>query len=92
MFEKSTAILVLCNEAHEKPSPIIAEGFLGSGVKMMTCEDGRQLLYGDTPTSSTPLNEEATAILNQGSANALTFVYGNAIILEDEARWDNENY
>ncbi len=92
MFEKSTAILVLCNQAHEKPSRIIAEGFVGSDVEMMVLEGDRQLLFAHTPTSSTPINEEATAILNKESANALTFVYGNAIILEEGARWNDENY
>ena len=92
MFEKSTAILVLCTEANEKPSRIIAEGFVGSDVELLTLEGDRQLLFAHTPTTSTPLNEEATAILNKESGNALTFVYGNAIMLEDEARWNDENY
>jgi hypothetical protein len=92
MFEKSTAILVLCNEEFEKPSRSVAEAFLGSDVEMLQLDDGRQLLFAHSPASSAPLNEEATGILNKESRNALTFVYGNAIMLEEEARWSDENY
>lgn len=86
MFEKSSALLIICEEEKDMPTRLVAEAFIRRPVIAVSVAGNRTLLVADNGDGMS-INEEATHIFNEGKYNALGFIYGNAYLLERNIQW-----
>ena len=93
MWAKSKAILVAFDERRDKPTYNIAEAFIGSKPICIPLNAEEQLVVG-SGRSTLGVNEEATLLYEDRCEMPVVakIFYGNAILLEGEARWDDEDY
>mgnify|MGYP005992269591 CR=1 FL=1 len=86
MFEKSSAILILCEEQKDVPTRIVAESFIGRPLVAVSISGCRTMIIADD-SEELPINEEATHVYNDGKKNGIGFIYGNAFLLERDIKW-----
>jgi hypothetical protein len=87
------AVLVAFDNKKDKPSYSVAEAFIGSKPICIPINAEEQLVVG-TGRSTLGVNEEATLLYEDRCEMPVVskIFYGNAILLEGEARWDDEDY
>ena len=93
MWSKSNAILVGFSDKRDKPSYEIAQAFIGSKPICIPLNAEEQMLVG-SGRSVLGVNEEATLLYEDRCDMPVVakIFYGNAILLEGDARWDDEDY
>lgn len=94
MWAKSRAVLVGFDNKQDKPTYNIAEAFIGSKPICIPLNGEEQLVVGSARTSTLGVNEEATLLYEERCDMPVVakMFYGNAILLEGEARWEDEDY